>query len=155
MIRAWRLDKAKRTQAESFSGEGARLSGGRWNRAGARAVYASESLALAALEKFVHTQEEGRRMALVAYGLEIPESVAVDRPRLERLPPNWRAQPAPAETQDFGAAWLIRREKAVLLIPSIIVPSEYNLLLNPEHRDFAKIKIISRVAFAFDSRLWK
>lgn len=155
MIEAWRLDKAKRSRIESFSGDGAMIAGGRWNHPGIRAVYASAGLALAALEKFVHTQEEGRRMALVSYRIGIPSSVPIDRPRLDQLPRNWRAQSAPAETRDFGTTWLRRRAKAVLLVPSALVPAECNLMLNPEHPDFAKIKILSREFFAFDPRMWK
>jgi RES domain-containing protein len=155
VITAWRLDKAKRSQAESFSGDGAQIAGGRWNRKGFRAVYLSESLALAALERFVHTQEEGRKIALVAYEIEIPSSVKVDRPSLEDLPKNWQSQPAPAEAQDFGTAWLEKGSRAVLFVPSAIVPGERNLLLNPEHGDFRKIRIVSRTPFTFDQRMWK
>ena len=53
MIRAWRIDKAKRSAASSFSGDGARLVAGRWNSKGRVVVYAASSLSLAALEKFV------------------------------------------------------------------------------------------------------
>jgi RES domain-containing protein len=155
VISGWRLDKAKRLQAESFSGDGAQLAGGRWNQRGFRAVYLSESLALAALERFVHTQEEGRDIALAAYKVEIPDSVKVDRPALEDLPANWRRQPAPVEAQDFGTAWLRKSSRAVLFVPSAIVPSERNLLLNPEHDDFRRIRIGVRVPFTFDPRMWK
>ena len=155
MIEAWRLDRAKRSQAESFSGDGAAVGGGRWNRREIRAVYASDSLALAALEKFVNTQKDGRYAALVSYRIVIPSSVSIDRPRIDQLPRNWRVQPFPPETQDFGTAWLRKCLKAVLFVPSTVVPSECNLLLNPEHPDFIKIKILSRERFAFDSRMWK
>ncbi|HXS99642.1 MAG TPA: RES family NAD+ phosphorylase [Elusimicrobiota bacterium] len=155
MISGWRLDKAKRSQGESFSGDGAQLAGGRWNRRGVRAVYLSESLALAALERFVHTQEEGRQVALVSYKVEIPSSVKVDRPNLEDLPKNWKLQPAPVEVQDFGTAWLKKGARAVLLVPSAVVPSERNLLLNPEHEDFRKIRVGSRIPFTIDPRMWK
>lgn len=155
MKHAWRLDKAKRTQAESFSGDGAQISGGRWNHKGVRAVYASETLALAALEKFVHTQGEGRNISLVSYRIEIPETMAVDRFTISQLPLNWRQEPAPRQTQDLGSGWLKKRTKAALMVPSVIVPSEYNLVFNPEHPDFAKIRIIPGEAFGFDSRMWK
>lgn len=155
MTEAWRLDKAARSREESFSGLGAQIAGGRWNRKGVAAVYASETLALAALEKFVHTQPEARRMELVSYRLEIPDPVRIDRARPDRLPKNWRDHPAPPETEEFGTEWLLKRSAAVLLVPSVIVPGESNLLINPSHPDFSRIKIAERKPFAFDARMWK
>lgn len=155
MTVAWRLDKAKRTQADSFSGNGAQISGGRWNRKGFRAVYLSESLALAALEKFVHTQEEGRLIQLVSYKVEIPDSIRIDQPAINDLPPHWRREPPPNETQDFGTGWLKKGSNSVLRIPSAVVPGEFNLMLNPGHEDFLKIKIAPRQPFTFDPQMWK
>lgn len=155
MTFAWRLDKAKRGQRESFSGDGAQISGGRWNHRGVRAVYASQSLALAALEKFVHTQSEGWHVALVVYQIEIPGTVETDRRETQDLPPNWREEPAPKETKDAGTAWLRKNCAAVLRVPSIIIPGEYNFVLNPVHPHFRRIKILSREPFGFDPRMWK
>ncbi len=155
MILAWRLDKASRTTAASFSGAGAQLAGGRWNHPGIAAVYASESLALAALEKFVHIQPEATRLALVAYKLEIPESVDIERLDVEKLPPDWREQPAARGTKDLGTVWLRAGRNAILKVPSAIVPAENNFLINPAHPHFRRIKIHPAQAFGFDTRMWK
>lgn len=155
MTVGWRLDKAKRSQTEAFSGEGARKVGGRWNLPGTRAVYASQSLALAALERFVHAGEEGRRTALVRYRIAIPSSVRVHRLAAADLPKDWREQPVPISTQRLGSAWLTALRGAVLAVPSVIVPEEMNLVLNPAHRDFRKLKVTVRRPFAFDARMWE
>lgn len=155
MTSAWRLDNAKRARDESFSGEGARSFGGRWNRKGVPAVYLSDSLALAALEKFVHSQADGKRIALVSYKLELPDSIRIDRPGLKDLPSNWRQEPPSQEAQDFGTAWLNERGSAVLMLPSVLIPRENNFMLNPAHADFGKIRISIQEPFSFDSRMWK
>ena len=55
----------------------------------------------------------------------------------------------------YGSAWLRRGSTAVLVVPSAIVPPECNVLLNPLHPDFDKIRIGRAHPFAFDPRMWK
>jgi len=43
----------------------------------------------------------------------------------------------------------------VLKVPSAVVQEEYNYLVNPNHRDFHKVKIIAVEPFTFDERLFK
>jgi RES domain-containing protein len=149
---AWRLDRAKWT-AISFSGKGAAAAGGRWNPAGLHVVYASEHLATASLEKFVHLPKPiPRSMTFVQFALEF-NGIAIERPLLNALPRNWRTEPVSAESQELGAAWYERGRTAVLAVPSAIIPEEINFVLNPAHPDFAKISISKPAPFAFDPRL--
>ncbi len=53
MPSAWRIVRAARVNS-AFTGEGARVYGGRWNSRGTAVVYVSEHESLAALELFVH-----------------------------------------------------------------------------------------------------
>jgi RES domain-containing protein len=152
VILAWRI--AKRAHAKTaFSGEGARIAGGRWNLPGYAMIYASSTLALAAMETFVHLGEEGLSIAFLSFRIEIPESVEVIR--CERPPRGWRAEPPGQASMRYGTAWLREGKSAVLDVPSAIVQEERNLLLNPGHPDFAKIVIHRPKAFAFDPRMWK
>lgn len=152
MILAWRI--AKRAHAKTaFSGEGARIAGGRWNLPGDVMVYASSTLALAAMETFVHLGEEGLGIAFVYFRIEIPDSVTIAR--CERAPRGWRAEPPREASMRYGSAWLRAGRSAVLDVPSAIVQVERNLLLNPLHPDFAKLVISRPKPFAFDSRMWK
>lgn len=155
MIRAWRIDKAGRSRADSFSGEGARRVEGRWHNRGQAVVYAAATLSLAALEKFVHLGEEGAALAFVSHEITIPAAVRLAELKLCDLPADWRAQPAPASTRALGDGWLRGRRGAVLIVPSVVVPEENNLLLNPAHPDFAKIKLGAPRAYSFDPRMWK
>lgn len=155
MIRAWRIDKAKRSKADSFSGDGARLYPGRWNGRDHPAVYAASSLSLAALEKFIHMGQDGAKIAFVSYAIEIPDSVRTVAWELSDLPADWRDQPAPASTRAKGDRRLSGLSSAVLILPSVVLPSERNILLNPEHPEFKSIKISAPAPFSFNPRMWK
>ena len=90
---------------------------------------------------------------LVALGTEIPARVAVEHLGVERLPRNWRDYPAPEALAELGGQWVAARRTAVLRVPSAVVPSESNYVLNPAHPDFRIIRAIVRERFAFDPRL--
>ena len=151
MIRCWRLVK-ERHAATSFSGMGARLAGGRWNHPGDAVVYVSGALSLAALELFVHLGPRSKTtLGLIGIPVEIPEDVISDQPALPR---NWRAQPPPTETKTLGSGWLHSGESCVLKVPSVIVPMEFNFVLNPAHPDFTAIEIGEGHPFSFDPRMW-
>ena len=154
MISIWRIDKARHA-AESFSGEGAYAYGGRWNPQGVRVVYTSDSLALAALEKFVHLEGLAAAISFVSFRIDIPESVKVRHLEAGHLPKDWRQVPAPDATRLVGQNWVNKNETAILRVPSTIIPSEYDYLLNPLHPDFNSLKISKPSPFSFDPRLWK
>ena len=152
MIRAWRLVKGKHV-ASAFSGVGARLAGGRWNRPGDAAVYVSSTLSLAVLELFVHLQVRSRTtLRLVGIPVMIPDELIAEPPP---LPANWRAQPPPAATHGLGSEWLRSGSSCVLRVPSAIVPIEFNFVLNPAHGAFGSIEIGRPEPFSLDSRMWK
>jgi len=151
VIRAFRIAKARQA-ARAFDGEGARFAGGRWNLPGDAVVYASSSLALAALETFVHLGDEGRTIRFAYFTVVIPDRVVVER--CTRPPRGWRTEPPSEATMRHGSEWLKSGRAAVLEVPSVLVPGETNLLLNPAHVDFGKLRITRPRAFSFDPRLW-
>ena len=150
----WRIVKARHA-VSAFDGEGARRYGGRWNPRGNPVVYLGGTLSLAALETFVHLAPEDARLALVAIEVAVPDSMKITELPAKALPPDWRNEPPPHATQALGLAWVKRNETALLRVPSVIVPHEFNFLLNPNHPAFAKLKIRPPVPFGFDSRMWK
>lgn len=156
MTRAWRIVRKKRL-ADAFTGEGARLGGGRWNQRGIPVVYVSETLSLATLELFVHLTRNDLKLcrSLLAIPVEIPASLKLDKVWLKELPPDWRTSPPPSSTKALGTAWAEKGNSAVLLVPSAIIPEEHNLVLNPRHPDFRKIKTGKPCAFMIDKRMWK
>jgi RES domain-containing protein len=152
-MRLWRLSKAKHA-ATALDGEGSRIVGGRWNSEGRRAVYLSEHLSLAALEVLVH-ESKATAPTYVAIELDVPDDITIHAPAPSSLPKDWRDGDAPASTKALGDAWLAAGTHALLRVPSVIIPEEFNFVLNPTHRDAARIKPAPPVRFVFDPRLLK
>jgi RES domain-containing protein len=153
MVTAWRIVKRKHVK-NAFSGDGARLFGGRWNNPGVPLIYTATSQSLAALEILVHLDAPELLERYVMLGVGVEESLISDVDE-SRLPKNWRTNPAPPGARAIGDQWAAARGSAVLRVPSVIVPSERNLLLNPLQRDFSRLKIAESSPFRFDARLLK
>jgi RES domain-containing protein len=139
----------------AFDGEGARLAGGRWNHRGVAVVYTSATLSLAALEYFVNLEFATAPADLVAVPAGIPDSVSRTEIGDAALPPGWRAYPAPDRLAHLGSAWAIANRSAVLVVPSAVIPTERNYVLNPGHSEFRAIRVGTAEPFAFDPRMWK
>jgi RES domain-containing protein len=137
--------------ATAFTGEGAALTGGRWNSPGARAVYTSASASLAALETLAHLNPAMRFKYLI-FRIEFDERLVEKLPPAS-LPAGWRDEPPPPATKRLGDAWVKQARTAVLELPSVIIPGESNFLLNTAHPDFKSITIGKAEVFSFDSRL--
>jgi RES domain-containing protein len=147
---AWRLVKAKYLAA-AWDGEGAKRTGGRWNSTGTAVVYASGTLALALVETLVHLPS-GVLPAYTAVPIDF-DAALVTALDARNLPGDWMRDPAPASTMAIGDAWVSAASSAVFRVPSVVVPMECNYLLNPNHPDFAQIRIGEPLPFPFDSRL--
>jgi RES domain-containing protein len=152
-MRAFRLSTSA-FQFVAFTGEGARLAGGRWNRKGITMVYCSENRTLAAIEFFVNLAPSMRPPDLVVIAAEVPDD-AIAVVKIADLPSNWKDYPAPAEIMKIGTKWIESKTSAALLVPSVVTPEERNVLLNPEHPDFRRIKIGKPSKFTYDKRMWK
>lgn len=152
MIPAFRLCKTKHL-ASAFTGEGARLNGGRWNSPGQSVVYTSSSLSLATLEVLVHLEDPEAFARLFSWvPLEIPEN-AIERFDETRLPKGWCADETNAATRAIGDAWIRSLRTVTLAVPSVVTPGEWNYLLNPMHPRFSEIRIENAKPFRPDPRL--
>lgn len=151
MPTAFRIFKSEHARA-AFTGEGARLYGGRWNSRGTAVVYTASSCALAALEMLVNLDDQQLLESYVVAEIEFDRRLAHTL-GTDALPANWRADPAPAELQALGDAWIAAGTSAVLRVPSSVIETESNFLLNPAHADFAKIILSEGRPFTFDPRL--
>lgn len=152
-MRFWRI--CRRCYAvEAAGGEGARRYSGRWNSRGVRVVYASTSLALAAVETFVNLEPNLRPADLVFIEGEIPDTVEIGRLDTKTLPADWH------ETRDeslhrFGDDWIRGRQSVALLVPSAAIRGEWNVLLNPAHHDCSAIQFRDPAPFEFDVRMFR
>ncbi len=151
MIRSWRLVQADYT-AHAFDGEGARLYGGRWNSPGQCAVYTAGSLALAALEVLVHLKSRVTLSRYIKSWIEFDETW-VTTIAIEDLPLNWRQGRAPVQTQVRGDRWLEAGDTLALQVPSVVIPEEWNYVINPLHPKFAETVRGQPEPFQFDPRL--
>lgn len=151
MPSGWRIERAHRA-ATAFSGEGARLYGGRWNSPGIRVVYLSEHQSLAALEVFIHTQPLPPGDEYIVIGAEWDNAI-MEKCQTSRLPRDWRVSPSGLDTAAIGDRWMREARSAVLAVPSAIIPTETNFLLNPSHPDFRRIRIGKPALFQFDPRM--
>jgi RES domain-containing protein len=150
-VRVWRIAPAAHA---AFDGEGTRRFGSRWIPRGLAAVHTSSTLSLAALELFVHTDPDLLPANLVARHADIAEAIDITEVASAELPDDWRQLPPPDALQRIGAEWIKRASTAVLSVPSVIVPSERNFLLNPAHTDFARVRVGPPEPFELDARMW-
>jgi len=125
----------------------------RWNSAGNKIIYTASSRALACLENIVHRRGRGLNELFKMMVIEIPSSVKVEHLEISNLSDNWFEAEHYETCQGLGNKWLKKKSAAVLCVPSAIIFNEFNYLINPEHRDFKKIKLKRVENFKFDPRI--
>jgi RES domain-containing protein len=146
----WRI--ARRPHALDRLGVGARQDGGRWNHPGTGVIYAGSTIAIAALERFVHLA--GVVPAdLVLVRVALPDGCATETPARSDLPRNWDLVPAGPGSMDFGTRWAREMRSLVLYVPSVVLPEEINAVLNPAHPEFAGVKLTIERPFNYDPRM--
>lgn len=151
MIVLFRITRTK--YAKDLSGEGARLAGQRWNYKGTPLVYTAQSRSLAALEALVHMSQSEFLLRRKIVTIEIPKTIAPKTINVSDLPLNWRSYPPPFKLADIGTKWAVEKESLLLRVPSAVVDGEFNVLINPLHRDIGAVRIAKIEDFVFDSRL--
>lgn len=144
---------AKQKYIKDFSGEGARLYGGRWNKSGTRMLYFSTSLSLSVLEILVHFNQENAPKDLFFVEIEISEKHINYKTNFSNIKKHLRDNPPHFSTQQFGSKWEDKNEELALAVPSAILTSEYNILINPMHKSFNKIKTVKVHPLELDVRL--
>ncbi|MCX9156372.1 RES family NAD+ phosphorylase [Niveibacterium sp. 24ML] len=149
-LTVWRLVTARFADT-AFSGEGARLYGGRWNRKHVPMVYTAATQSLAMLELLV--QDDPLRARYVMIPAFIPDQVQLEQLAANALPEGWREMAAREHLQQIGSEWARSARSAVLAVPSAVIPSETNYLLNPLHPAFHQIQIGEPLEFITDLRL--
>lgn len=140
-MKVWRIAKAEyaRTTRQMLNGEGASQYGGRWNPKGTRAVYCSENSSLAALEVLANLASPSAFPIHRVLDLDVPdEAIAV-------------AEPSTGNTRRMGAELL--RAHLALAAPSVVNPLERNVVINPMHPDFRRVRVGEIQSFTFDERL--
>jgi RES domain-containing protein len=150
-MRVFRIGAAifTRSRKDAFSGKGGLYSSARWHTVGHPVVYTAQSLSLAALEILVRLKQTNDIQPFYAYSAEVPDSLIL---KPATYPARWKSRIAASRA--FGDAWLESKIAPALLVPTIITPGEWNVLINPLHPQFSSRWIVSGPeAFTFDARL--
>jgi len=144
---------SKEKYIEDLSGKGAKLHGGRWNPKGYAVLYTSENRALAALEVLVHVNRDTVPDDLKIISLGIPDSEiqVYDERKFKAILIDENAENI---LKNEGKTWLESNRSLALKIPSVLIRREQNILINPLHPAFPKIKKLTTEDFYFDERFF-
>lgn len=152
----WRIAKhTTQYQATDLSGGGAKTTGGRWNSKGIPVVYAATTIALATLETLAHLGDNIAIRNTFLVQITVPAALWKKRQIVEvkNLSPTWLAEPPGSTTINFGDDWLRNLSAPLLLVPSVIIPEEYNVLINPAYPGSGNIQASVLRQFIYDPRL--
>lgn len=151
IITAWRITK-NRYMEVAFTGEGAEESGGRWNSEGTRIVYASSSISLAILEILVNLRDEQILSTYVVIPFRFDDSL-MESLDVKSLPEDWASLPSSPSAKSVGDDWVESKTSLILEVPSVVVPSEINYLINPSHPNYDQITYGDPIPLPLDERL--
>ena len=144
---------SKEEFCNDLSGRGARDYGGRWNSKGYPVIYTSESRSLAAFELAVHLNLFLMPTKYMMVKINIPEDIDIESVNSKKLSTGWNSFPVNPITQKIGDAFINKNESLVLKVPSVVIPSDFNYLINPLHKDIKKVTIVDIEPFSYDNRI--
>ncbi len=136
-----------------LDGQGGLSAAGRWHSQGHRVVYCASSEALAVLELRVHLGSYVPRSRYVMHTIDVPDEVIAELPA-EAVPLGWDAVPHTETSRAVGDKWLESPRSAALRVPSIHSETDRNVLLNPVHSDFGRVRLLAHRRYRFDRRLF-
>lgn len=152
-MEAFRLSREK--YAGILSGKGAAIKGARWNSVGVEMIYTAANRSLAMAKVSVHLTLATLPDDYLMLTVYLPDDISIQKLTEKNLPPDWNAFPHPNSTQAVGDKFVAENKYCVLQTPSAVTRGDFNLLINPHHSEFSKIKIIASDKFPFDKRIFK
>lgn len=154
-VRIWRIAAdTPDYQAHDLGGRGAELSGGRWNRRGTPLVYASTSRALACLETVVHIGAGSLPLNRYLVEIAVPDAEWRARTIFDcDVNVGWDAEPAGMVSLEWGTTWASEAGTLLAEVPSVVVPEEPNVLINPRHRGVLSLRARKVRRWTYDDRL--
>lgn len=144
----YRLSHAKYASKLNSSG-----AANRWNKAFQFVIYCSESISLCALELLAHTSGIRPAGEFKIMKIEIsnqPDTKLID---VSQLPQNWHQLQSYSLTQQIGSDWYESKTSISIKVPSAIIQSEFNCIINTQHPDFSTdATLIDTQDFFWDNR---
>jgi RES domain-containing protein len=152
----WRIGQdTPAYESHDLSGKGAEITGGRWNAVGTPMVYTSPAISLALLETLVHFNAHTLPLNRYLVRLEVPDDVWSAADHFPTALVGWDAEPPGRVSIDWGTRWCHKAGSALLRVPSVVVPEECNVLINPKHPDAQRITAVKVRRWQYDERLQK
>jgi RES domain-containing protein len=142
--------------ADDLAGKGAASRGSRWNYPGELVSFAATSVSLAAWETRAHIGKGAGKLPWNRFlvRIDVPDAVWTARLVLQRPPAvGWNAIPEGLVSRALGSAWLSEGRSALLVVPSVIIEEEDNVLVNPAHPDAAGLTAVKARRFVYDHRV--
>ena len=152
-MEAFRL--SRQIYATPLSGKGAAIKGARWNSVGVELIYMALNRSLAMAEVAVHLTAATVPSDYVMLTIYLPTNISAQKLTEADLPPDWKSFPHSVSTQTIGDKFVADNKYCVLQVPSAVTHGDFNLLVNPHHPEFSKIKILEIEDFSFDERILK
>ncbi|MCP3403043.1 RES family NAD+ phosphorylase [Bradyrhizobium sp. CCGB20] len=151
-MRIWRI-----SNFDDLSGIGGLKADGRWHDRGRHVVYAADHPASALLEVMVHLEidVEDLPTSYQLLGIDVPDDLAVGTVGLtdiEKISPDWVDDPR--VTRGLLRPWFVDARTAMVSVPSVIVPFSQNYIINPRHKDAARIRVSHVARYPHDQRLF-
>lgn len=140
-------------QDDMWSGKGAAEQGGRWNTIGHPVVYTAESQSLSILENLVKIDLLQNLLDYVTATATVPDNL-VETIDAGALPPDWWNPQVGKATGLLGDQWLAG-SKLAFRVPSAVVRTEFDILINPLHHDIGKVVYTKSKPLPIDPRLLK
>ncbi len=157
IVRLWRIaSDTPDWSADDMEGKGAAVKGARWNLPREHVTYASTSISLAAWETRAHLGNAGVRLPFNRYlvRIDVPDAVWAARTQVARpLPVGWDAIAEGMVSRRLGSAWRASAGSALLVVPSVVIEEEDNVLINPAHPDSTRLVAIKVRRFVYDNRV--
>ncbi len=147
----------KKKYKNDLSGKGAELFGGRWNKKGTPALYTSQNRSLCVLELLVHAPKFLVPKNQIILSIHIPKKLEKELVKVSKreLGTEWNKIQNEEWTEDIGYKYFYKKQKLGIIVPSVIIPQEYNVVLNPSHKNYKLIKVKRGLDFNLDERLFK
>jgi RES domain-containing protein len=124
---------------------GAMDAGGRWNSIGTPMLYTAQHLSLACIEVLVHMDKSELPRDYVWSGADISDDVgSLSFGDLNHV----------SSCQAAGDRWIRETGQLAIRVPSVVIPEEFNVLLNPTSAEYDKVRWSEPRPFRFDPRLF-
>ncbi len=152
-MKVYRLHRKK--YPDELSGKGAAIRGARWNSRGVEVIYTSSSRALAMAEVLVHLNIDIVPNDFLMLTIEVPEDISMAEIKDDELPSQWSSFSRIFLTQKIGDQFIQENRCCLFKVPSVVVPGDFNFLINPGHPEFENVKVVKSMVFPFDSRFFE